>query len=616
MGHSATCSPGGALKPWIRRQLDPLSGSKLAVVLDPEELISAEELGDRGEVIDAADWYALRRAFEWHGRQLEEQSSSLILHVCSDQFLEPRDLPYDIERSAKIVRVRVPVGSRFTQLVLETDDDVSDKAVRVLTRQAGPDVRSLVSDVWRVVLPDWEDGEEKQLEAAVQLRTRQDIPPSLWTLVEGSFTTELARALVTEPPAIDVVQAAWFDWLNKGGESQYDRAFRSLGPAGAGLFLGGLLQPVPRTAGDLPPWTTVGALSVGPDERLQGLLEASPNLESDADAASWIGVAEWWGDTRATIAASDTIDRELEESAWETWEELDARFSTWLRSGLGPLMTSSFHLPRTVDQIAPFLARRMREGKCERVMLLLLDGMAFAQWAQLRALTAVEAVESTGVFAAIPTLTPVSRQAVFAGRAPLFFPETLSKTDADESRWQSFWLGEGLSVTDARYKRVVTGEGIDLAEFDDARVVGIVVTAIDKMMHGADVLGDRQFSASVGVWARRAILEKIVADGLQAGFEVWLTSDHGNIEARGVGRIQEGLTVESAGTRVRWYASPALRAAGKTDGVVWDPPGLPEGVCYPVFAPERTGYFSGDRRVSHGGTSIDEVIVPFVRVVA
>lgn len=135
-------------------------------------------------------------------------------------------------------------------------------------------------------------------------------------------------------------------------------------------------------------------------------------------------------------------------------------------------------------------------------------------------------------------------------------------------------------------------------------------------MHGADVLGDRQFSASVGVWARRAILEKIVADGLQAGFEVWLTSDHGNIEARGVGRIQEGLTVESAGTRVRWYASPALRAAGRTDGVVWDPPGLPEGVCYPVFAPERTGYFSGDRRVSHGGTSIDEVIVPFVRVVA
>lgn len=616
MGHSATCRPGRALKPWIRKQLDQLSGSKLAVVLDPEELISARELGDWGEVIDAADWYTLRRAFERHGRQPEEKSSPLILHVCSDQFLEPRDLPYDIERSAKVVRVRVPVGSRFTQLVLETDDAVSDRAVRVLSRRAGLDVRSLVSDVWGVVLPDREDGREKQLEAAVQLRTRQDVPPSLWTLIEDSFTAELARALVTEPPAIEVVQAAWFDWLNKGGASQYDREFRSLGSAGAGLFLGGLLQPVPRTAGDLPPWTTVGALAVGPDERLRGLLEASPNVESDADAASWIGVAEWWGDTRATIAASDTIDGQLEESAWEAWEELDGRFSAWLRSGLGPLMTSSFHLPRTVDQIAPFLARRMREGKCERVMLVLLDGMAFAQWAQLRAMTPVQTEEPTGVFAAIPTLTPVSRQAVFAGKAPLFFPGTLSKTDTDESRWQSFWLGEGLSVTDARYKRVVTGEGLDLAEFDDANAVGIVVTAIDKMMHGADVLGDRQLSASVGVWARRGILEQIVADGVKTGFEVWVTSDHGNIEARGVGRIQEGLTVESAGTRVRWYASPALRAAGRAEGVVWDPPGLPEGVCYPLFAPGRTGYFTGDRRVSHGGTSIDEVIVPFVRVVA
>ncbi len=47
-----------------------------------------------------------------------------------------------------------------------------------------------------------------------------------------------------------------------------------------------------------------------------------------------------------------------------------------------------------------------------------------------------------------------------------------------------------------------------------------------------------------------------------------------------------------------------------------DPPGYPEGVCYPRFAPGRTGYSSGDRRVSHGGASIDEVIVPFVRVVA
>lgn len=615
MGHSATCCPGRALKPWIRKQLDQLSDAKIAVVLDPEELISAGELGNWGEVIDAADWYTLRRAFEWHGRQPQDLVSPLILHVCSDQFLEPRDLPYDIEWSARVVRVRVPVGTRFAQLVLETDDDVSDRVVRALSR-AGPDVRSMVSDVWRVVLPSREDGEEKQLEAAVQLRTRQDVPPSLWTLVEGGFTAELARALVTEPPAIEVVQAAWFDWLNKGGASQHDREFRSLGPAGAALFLGGLLQPVPRTAGDLPPWTTVGALSVGPDERLRGLLEALPNVDGDADAASWIGVAEWWGDTRSTISASDTIDRQLEESAWEAWEEFDERFSAWLRSGLGPLMTSSFHLPRTVDQIAPFLARRMREGKCERVMLLLLDGMAFAQWAQLRMLTPIQTDESTGVFAAIPTLTPVSRQAVFAGRAPLFFPETLNKTDTDESGWQSFWLGEGLSVTDARYKRVVTGEGLDLTEFDDARAVGIVVTAIDKMMHGADVLGDRQFSASVGVWARRGILEQIVADGVRAGFEVWLTSDHGNIEARGVGRIQEGLTVESAGTRVRWYASPALRAAGRTDGVVWDPPGLPEGVCYPVFAPGRTGYFSGDRRVSHGGTSIDEVIVPFVRVVA
>jgi hypothetical protein len=54
----------------------------------------------------------------------------------------------------------------------------------------------------------------------------------------------------------------------------------------------------------------------------------------------------------------------------------------------------------------------------------------------------------------------------------------------------------------------------------------------------------------------------------------------------------------------------------RVEGISWDPPGLPAGVCYPLFAPGRRAYFTGGAlRVAHGGQSLDEVVVPFVRIV-
>jgi hypothetical protein len=75
----------------------------------------------------------------------------------------------------------------------------------------------------------------------------------------------------------------------------------------------------------------------------------------------------------------------------------------------------------------------------------------------------------------------------------------------------------------------------------------------------------------------------------------------------------EGPLVDQAGTRVRLYDNTVLRDTARAEGIAWDPPGLPEGKA-PLFAPGKTGYHSGGPRVTHGGLSVDEVIVPFVRV--
>lgn len=155
-------------------------------------------------------------------------------------------------------------------------------------------------------------------------------------------------------------------------------------------------------------------------------------------------------------------------------------------------------------------------------------------------------------------------------------------------------------------------EAPDLGGVDAA---GVVVKAVDEMMHGSEVLGDSQFHSSLLTWVRHGFLRAMVESATEKGFEVWITADHGNLEASPIGLpTHEGLAVESAGTRVRLYSDPGLRSQSGAEGIAWDPPGLPAGSVYPIFARGRSGYFNTGRRITHGGISMDEVVVPLVKV--
>ncbi|MBN1316585.1 MAG: BREX-3 system phosphatase PglZ, partial [Anaerolineales bacterium] len=83
----------------------------------------------------------------------------------------------------------------------------------------------------------------------------------------------------------------------------------------------------------------------------------------------------------------------------------------------------------------------------ERLFLLCFDGMALDQWLLLREkLQAVIQFEfkETRTFAVAPTLTPVSRQALFAGQAPVGFSDTVHRTDKDGERWMVYWVNRNI----------------------------------------------------------------------------------------------------------------------------------------------------------------------------
>ena len=245
--------------------------------------------------------------------------------------------------------------------------------------------------------------------------------------------------------------------------------------------------------------------------------------------------------------------------------------------------------------------------------VVVIDGLGFAQWHPLRKAADLTVLDATGSLAMIPTLTSVSRQAIFAGALPDTFAKHINTTSAEERKWRQFWTDRGIANQDISYTKS-RGDDTKRVPRPHGRAAA-AVNAIDNILHGAHVLDDRQVAASVDLWARTGFLTHLVADATRAGYETWITSDHGNLPTR---TPSEGQTVEKAGIRVRIYPNYTLRKQAAEHAEIWDPPGLPSEAAgfYPAFARGRSGYHTGATRVGHGGISLDEVIVPVVQVTA
>ena len=134
------------------------------------------------------------------------------------------------------------------------------------------------------------------------------------------------------------------------------------------------------------------------------------------------------------------------------------------------------------------------------------------------------------------------------------------------------------------------------------------------MVHGAE-LGLATTVHEARQWAEGGWPGELLRRLLEADFEVVLTSDHGCVEAKGIGRPASGVRAEGRGERVRTYETEGARdqdAAEVPGAVAWTPVGLPSGY-EPLFAPPGAAFTSaGYSVVAHGGISVDEVVVPLV----
>jgi len=398
------------------------------------------------------------------------------------------------------------------------------------------------------------------------------------------------------------------------------------------LFIEGLLHSVAHENADSlsKTWAGIGVQTDPIEDKFNRLGKLIDSLKTsipceDAKHTDWFHFARGWAELILLMnEQSDSLLADTSEQQKDLQAEVDEHFTAWLYKRYSGLVNLPPVPPVMLHHIPRYLARKIGENRNAKIALIVVDGLAMDQWLVIHgALSSMKPgfmFREQAVFAWIPSLTSISRQAAFAGKAPIFFPDSIKTTDKEPALWLQFWADHGLKPNEVVYLKGL-GEGSleivsETLSHPKARVAGLVVDKVDKIMHGME-MGTAGMHNQVAQWSKMPYLKTLFDLLLNAGFQVYLTSDHGNIEAEGYGRPSEGAIADLRGERVRIYSDTVLRSKVKErfpSSLEWNPVGLPEDYLALIAPARRAFVHENQRTVSHGGISVEEIIVPLVQI--
>jgi hypothetical protein len=399
------------------------------------------------------------------------------------------------------------------------------------------------------------------------------------------------------------------------------------------LFIESRLHPVhfENSFEFLEPWIKFGLIDNYEEDlssRLSILIERVGQSLPDPESrySEWLLFASRYAELKCLYytIGQQKIERLELQKLLSLKDKITIGFSSWICSHYASLISLPPTPPVMLHHIPRYLVQEMDGSPNQKIALLLIDGLSLDQWISIRAIVKTQnpslIIDDRTTFAWIPTLTSVSRQAVFSGKAPVFFPNSINTTDKEAALWIQFWEENGLKRSEVGYLKGPQEDIINkikiLENQRDLRVIGLVIDKVDKILHGMQ-LGEAGMHNQIKQWCENGFLNDLITYLLDTGFVVWLTSDHGNIECVGKGNPSEGALAEIKGERVRIFNSENLRHKIAEDFIFsleWDPVGLPANY-YPLIIKDTSAFIQkGKKTVAHGGISIDELIVPFIKI--
>ena len=293
-------------------------------------------------------------------------------------------------------------------------------------------------------------------------------------------------------------------------------------------------------------------------------------------------------------------------------EELNADFQRFIdRQYFSFINSSSVRKPKMVHKILPHLTHVHQ--RTDKVALLVIDGMTYWQYLILDKALNERGIETKKdiIFAWLPSITRLSRQAIFRGEAPRM--EYRQSPTEENKLWIDYWTSfqRPFPKRMQGYEVNYTHGSLSM-ENDNSYRQALVDVHLDEKMHSLD--SNKDLFALTKNWAEEASNEiKTIHDH---GYQIYITTDHGNVLAnpwRSLSSQEKTYLYEkeSRGNRHLIYnnvehlndflgANPAIKDQLFVHGrwAVW----------------RNTKSFSNKDGITHGGAHFLEVIVPFITI--
>ena len=424
------------------------------------------------------------------------------------------------------------------------------------------------------------------------------------------FFPDLIESGLARNNLLAFVEARWKAWaLQQDNDINFDEFY--LAKTIGFLFIKGQLKPVQVTKERYEFFTT--KVGVFYDKKQSVLDEFHMLVEylNNAIIAIEDKPQEWFDlvqiAARAKVLSFKCQKNHSTPDYISVETRINERFQLFLETNYDSLISrSGSKHPYLVTRVLEFMRYHINDKKA----LIVLDGLAYWQWLIIAEILVKETIqaEPKSTFAWIPTITAWSRQAIFKGDIP-----NLDETNSNEEKhFKAYWKKHGYPNHEVEYFKYGINKPVDISSILSKSVLAFVVNDLDELMHGL-LMGGEQLYLSTIQWVETNILSVLIKNLRQAGFKIFITTDHGNIEATGIRslKLNEKFGALSRSKRHIRFSNETLKNEFLKNNISL-PVGIKDLSVYlkykSAFVPEN------DRLITHGGSHFWEVIIPFVEI--
>lgn len=320
-----------------------------------------------------------------------------------------------------------------------------------------------------------------------------------------------------------------------------------------------------------------------------------------------------WNHAEKTIAALapiiiQSIKNDCYDEIDEKLQSINQNFQRWVDEHYFAMQNSNPLLKaQCVNKILPYqVANHSLE---DRVALVVVDGLAYWQYAILRNYFQQQGIraEEKITFSWLPSITMLSRQAIFRGAYPS--QDYKQSPENERKLWIQYWQKQGFTSFEMQY----LSDKDEFAINEGVKRLAYVTVEMDEKMHSSTDYKD--LCSLTENWCPR-LTEKIKTL-LRLDYTIYLTTDHGNVLSHGWRKLSAVEKVflykdGSRGKRHLIYNNKVEQDSFFEENKAKIP--LLQHEDWLAVRNDACFENEGQTIITHGGSHFMEMVIPFVKI--